>query len=285
MSMTLSASMIAALVAGCSTDYSSSPSPAADPIVSAEDMALATIGTTVVRQGDYQVLRTTGNITAGVTQFRTLLGALNPTRPASSRPGARNQWDGVPAAFTNVDTFPAAFFNTNSPRGVIYATSGTGFASATTDTPTSARISPRVQRVQWDEAVRQCRLTTTDFRCRRVQHAGAVTGFGSVFADVGRSGKTTIQYFDAAGKLLASVSAPTRADSGPVVRRCGVRFPGRGTFRIVAGESPLSATAIDISRGSGKPDLVVMDDFIYGEPHAIASNTQHRVAFREAARG
>src|SRR4051794_16209792 len=99
MSMT-SAAVLATLVAGCSADYNST-GPTPDPIVSAEDVALATQGTTVVRTGNYQVLRTTGNITTGVTQFRTLLGALNANTAGEQTAGRREiNWDGVPAALT-----------------------------------------------------------------------------------------------------------------------------------------------------------------------------------------
>lgn len=274
MSMTLSASMIAALVAGCSTDYNSSTSPTPDPIISAEDLALATIGTTVVRQGDYQVLRTTGNITTGVTQFRTLLGALNPNTAGEQTAGRREvNWDGVPAAFTNVDTFPATFFNINSPRGVVFATSGTGFRVSNDGyTDVRADFAGEFNVFSPTKLFISVGSTTMDvnFVVAGSNTPARVTGFGSVFADVGRSGKTTIQYFDAAGKLLASVAAPTGSDA------TGLSFVGAvfdspivARVRIIAGESPLSATAIDIAHGSGKPDLVVMDDFIYGEPHAI----------------
>src|SRR6185295_8994790 len=102
MSMTLSAAVTAALIAGCSDSYGST-APVVESLVSAEDAALATIGTTLTRQGNYQVLRTTGNITPGVTQFRTLLGAQNPNTVGEQPAGRREvNWDGVPAAFTNV---------------------------------------------------------------------------------------------------------------------------------------------------------------------------------------
>ena len=273
MSMTLSASMIAALVAGCSTDNNST-GPTPDPIVSAEDLALANLGTTLTRTGNYQVLRTTGSITTGVTQFRTLLGALNPNTAGEVAAGRREiNWDGVPAAVTNVDAFPANFFNVNSPRGVVFATSGTGFRISdngytdiradfagefNTFSPTKLFIS--VGSVTMD----------VNFFVAGSNTPAQVTGFGSVFGDVGRSGKTTIQYFDAAGKLLASVSAPVKADA------TGLSFVGAvfdtpivARVRIISGEAPLSATAIDIAHGTSYPDLVVMDDFIYGEPHAI----------------
>lgn len=40
--------------------------------------------------------------------------------------------------------------------------------------------------------------------------------------------------------------------------------------RIIAGDAPLSATTVDLAHGAGKLDLVALDDFISGEPHAWA---------------
>ena len=39
---------------------------------------------------------------------------------------------------------------------------------------------------------------------------------------------------------------------------------------ITSGDAPLSATAVDVSAG-GTQDLVVMDDFVYGEPRQLSS--------------
>ena len=39
-----------------------------------------------------------------------------------------------------------------------------------------------------------------------------VTGFGSVFADVGQAHSTTIEYFDRSGTRLLTVVAPRRSD-------------------------------------------------------------------------
>ena len=38
--------------------------------------------------------------------------------------------------------------------------------------------------------------------------------------------------------------------------------------RITCGDAALSATITDVSAG-GTKDLVVMDDFVYGEPHPL----------------
>ena len=120
----------AVLGAGCSgLDYSSGPgSGPGDPLVSAEDLALQATGMSLVRLADYQVLRATGTINAGVTQYRTLLGIQN-LNTAGEQPAGRREinWDGASAALTNVDTFPKDFFNVKSPRGVLFSTNGAGF--------------------------------------------------------------------------------------------------------------------------------------------------------------
>ena len=95
-----------------------------------------------------------------------------------------------------------------------------------------------------------------------------VTGFGSVFADVGREYTTTIEYFDAAGNRLLRVRAPRRSDANGL-SFVGAVFTSRivARVRITSGDTPIGADAIDDVKGAGqKHDLVVMDDFIYGEP-------------------
>jgi len=268
----LSAMMVAALAAGCSA-ASDSPS-APQSLVSPEDLALMTTGTSVTRTGNYQVLRTTGNITTGVTQFRTLVGALNPNT-AGEQPSGRREinWDGVPAALTNVDTFPANFFNVNSPRGALFTTPGSGFRISNNGyTDLRADFAGEFNTFSPTKLFVSVGSTTMDvsFVVAGSNTPAQVTSFGAVFADVNRSGSSVIQYYDAAGNLLLTASAPAKADSA------GVSFVGAvfdspvvARVRIVAGELPLTATAIDITRAGGKLDLVVLDDFIYGEPHAI----------------
>lgn len=265
-------SMIATIAACSGNDRSTNP--VSDPLVSDEDLALATTHTTLVRDGNHQILRGTGNVFDAVRTYRDLLGALNANQ-AGEQPAGRREinWDGVPAAVTNVDTFPAAFFNVNSPRGVIFSTAGTGFRVSNDGyTDVSATFagefnafSPTKLFVSVGSATMDVRFVVAGSNTPAVS-----TGFGAVFADVGRSGKSTIQYYDSDDKLLLSVSAPAKADSA------GLSFVGAvfdtpvvARVRIVAGEQPLSATAIDLSKPGGRLDLAALDDFIYGEPHRV----------------
>ena len=76
-------------------------------------------------------------ITTTRNQFRTDLGGGTTAGANGSFGGLRREinWDGVPAGFSAPNLLPANFFNTNSPRGAIFTSPGTGFevSGATTD--------------------------------------------------------------------------------------------------------------------------------------------------------
>jgi hypothetical protein len=262
----------AALLAACGDSYDDSTAPAVDPAVAA-DAALATTGLSVARVGNYQVVRATNDVKTGVDAFRTLLGALNPNT-AGEQPAGRREinWDAVPAAVTNTDAFPADFFNKNSPRGAVLATGGTGFRVAddgfASVNATYAGEFNTFSPAKTFAAVGSATLDVRFFVAGSATPA-TVTGFGAVFADVGRSGRSTIEYFDALGNRVAVVAAPRQA-GGAGLSFAGVAFdaPVVARVRITSGETPLGKSALDVERG-GTFDLAVMDDFIYGEPHAI----------------
>ncbi len=78
-----------------------------------------------------------------------------------------------------------------------------------------------------------------------------------------------MEFYDAAGVLLLTVSAPRAVDAN------GQSFAGAlfdtgivARVRIICGDAPLSATLAETNVLVTGPDLVVMDDFIYGEPTA-----------------
>ena len=220
------------------------------------------------------IVRATGDITAAVNEYRALLGTLNPNI-AGEQPGGRREinWDGVPAAFTNNDLFPGNFFNVNSPRGVVFTTSGTGFRISNNG---FVDVNPdyvgefNVFSPPKLFVARGSTITDVQFFVAGTNTPALVTGFGSVFADVGRERSTTIEYFDAAGRQILRVKVPRRSDD------TGLSFAG-ATFvtrivarvRIISGDTPIGADAFDNVKGRGhKRDIVAMDDFIYGEPRA-----------------
>jgi hypothetical protein len=221
-----------------------------------------------------QIVTATGDITPAVNEYRGLLGTLNPN-VAGEQPGGRREinWDGVPAAFTNTDLFPGNFFNVNSPRGVLFTTNGSGFRISSNGyvdvNPHYAGefnfFSPTKLFVAVGSTIIDVRFVVAGSNTPAL-----VTGFGSVFEDVGRARSTTLEYFDAAGNRLETVKVPRASDAQ------GLSFAG-ATFdsgivarvRITVGDTPIGADNFDNVKGAGrKRDIVAMDDFIYGEPRA-----------------
>jgi plastocyanin len=211
-----------------------------------------------------------------LAEFRTALGGvLNaPNTPPADGGRREINWDGVPAALTNVDTFPATFFNVNSKCGAVYQSLGTGlrvdstaFASINPDFAAQfSTFSPKKLFMPVGSNKVEVR-----FQLAGTTTAGLVNGFGAVFADVDRPGSTTIEFFDAHDVSLGKVTAPNHS-SAHLLSFTGAVFEVPIIARVVitSGDAPLSATAVDISAG-GTGDLVVMDDFVYGEPRQLSS--------------
>jgi len=97
-----------------------------------------------------------------------------------------------------------------------------------------------------------------------------VRGFGAVFTDVDLANTTTIQFFDAAGtSLLGPFIVPSVAGAAETLSFLGVSFATSvvGRVRITSGNAALAAGVLE----GGATDLVVMDDFIYGEPVVVST--------------
>jgi plastocyanin len=237
----------------------------------------------------YETLGDSVSIAAKLAEFRTALGgALNaPNTPPADSGRREINWDGVPAALTDVDTFPATFFNVNSKRGAVYSTPGTGLRVDSTD---FASINPDLAAQFSTFSPKKLFMPVGSnkvevrFQLAGTTTAGLVKGFGAVFADVDRAGSTTIEFFDAHDVLLGTVTAPNHSGAH-LLSFVGAVFPSSVIARVLitSGDAPLSATAVDVSAG-GTLDLVVMDDFVYGEPRQL-SNAQVSVGndfFRSA---
>lgn len=220
------------------------------------------------------VISSSGAIEADVASFRTLLGDPNNAAAPGQQPAGRREinWDGVPAQFTNNDKFPHDFFNTTSTRGLVYNGGGhdlevsdRGFADVNPDyagvfNPFSA---PKLFSPVGENDV------DVRFRVAGTETNAAVKGIGVVFADVDRLGSTTITLLGEHGAELGTFTAPVRSDARGL-SFLGISFPGPviSRVRIVSGDGRLGAHAADVTQG-GRHDLVVMDNFLYGEPTAI----------------
>jgi len=220
------------------------------------------------------VIQSSGAIETDVNAFRALLGnPLNGGTPGQQPAGRREiNWDGVPAAVTNTLHFPNAFFNTNSPRGLVYdlvnrglEVSDNGFLNVN---PTYPAEFKSFSGLKTFSPLGDNESDVRFFVAGSTVQAG-VRGFGVVFMDVDIAGKTGFELIGTDGTVLDRFFAPVRSDArGASFLGVVYRNPVIGRVRIVTGDGRLGADQLDISQG-GQHDLVVMDDFIYGEPIAI----------------
>jgi hypothetical protein len=251
----LSALLAAAILAGCSEDKSPvQPKPEPGPQTT--------------------VITATGDIAAKVAEFRTLLGdPANGGTPGQQPAGRREvNWDGGGARpFNNKNNFPADFFNNNVKAGLFLSTSGTGlrndsllFAEVN---PTYANefktFSPKVV----FSAVGSNEITA-NFQIAGATTPAVVTGFGVVLSDVDLDNTTSIEPYDKDGKSLGRYFAPKRSDANGL-SFVGVKYDSAivARVKITCGNSALGAGINDITNG-GVYDLVVADNFLYGEPQA-----------------
>jgi len=208
-----------------------------------------------------------------VNEFRNALGTLNANIAGSFGSGRREiNWDGVPDAFAAPNALPGNFFNVNSPRGVVLVTPGSGFqvsASSASATPIEfGNINPAYSlnfapfSPQRLFTAVGSNITDVNFFVPGSSNAALTRGFGVVFSDVDVANSTLLTFFGLNNQVLATLSAPATTGN-ETFSFLGALFdsPLVSRVRITSGNAILSASSND-------PDVVVMDDFIYGEPVA-----------------
>ena len=222
----------------------------------------------------YETLGDSVSIAAKLDEFRAALGgSLNaPNAPPADSGRREINWDGVPAALTDIDTFPANFFNVNSKRGVVFTTPGTGFRIDSTNfAALNAGLGAQFKFFSPKKLFMPVgsNQLDVDFKLVGTSTNGLVKGFGVVFSDVDRAGSATIEFFDANGVRIALLRAPNH-DGTQLFSFTGAVFatPIIARVRITSGEAALTTTITDLSAG-GVSDLVAMDDFVYGEPRPL----------------
>ena len=227
--------------------------------------------------GDAHIITASCDITTAVGDYRRLLGSLNPNVVGEQSGGRREiNWDAVPALATNTNTFPVDFFNqpvTGRARGAVFSTDGSGFRVSDNDffdvNPSYPDQFNAFSPIKTFSAV-ESNLSNVDFFVAGTNTRAASAGFGVVFSDVDEPGSASIKLIGADGRSFGEFFAPTCPQGFSFV---GVAFdtPVITRVEIKSGKGPLGSTLADVSdrNHQGARDLVVMDDFIYGEPRAI----------------
>ena len=230
------------------------------------------------------------SIQSAVTDFRDALGAPNGNQ-TTELPGGRREinWDG--AVPTDVTTPPVNPFNTFlNTRGAQFTTPGVGlsqappsggpqgglvalFGNATYATTFRTFSAPRLFTPVGSNVTDAAFFVAGSNGSVRA----AVTGFGVIFTDVdqpdgsgpgtkrgNRGSSTLVQFFDAEGRLLFSSFAPASPGNGNF-SFLGIKFNDAriASVRIIAGNVAPGPNDDDAN------DVVMMDDFIYGEPHHL----------------
>jgi hypothetical protein len=101
--------------------------------------------------------------------------------------------------------------------------------------------------------------------------AAEVDGFGAVFTNVELANTSKIDFFDENGKLLTEQFVPT-GTGAQSLSFLGVVFNAGeeiGSVTITSGTAPLASGTND--NPAGGINLVVMDDFLFSEPTAVAA--------------
>jgi hypothetical protein len=219
-----------------------------------------------------------------VDQFRADLGGVNNGVGGSFAGGRREiNWDAAGAdPFQSPALMPDNFFNripppAGSPRGALFSTAGTGFLlSQRVSDGTGQNLRFGDINPSYDEqfqafsetrlfAVQGSLVFDTHFFIPGSPSSPATTsGFGAVFVDVDLDGVTKVELFDSTDSLLHSGFVHAAAS--------GLSFFGASfnageqvaRVRITAGNALLGLN--DAFLDDGFQDVVVMDDFIYGEP-------------------
>jgi hypothetical protein len=232
---------------------------------------------------------TAASIQSTVDAYRVALGEPN-NGNAPGQPSGRREinWDG--GSTTNLNTAVSAgstLTNFQNTRGALFTTPGTGFVQAPVaadpvqfppgglagqfNNPTYGDIFTAFSDSRLFSAIGSNITDVTFFvpvAPGGSNEPATVNGFGAVLTDVDKRGNgnagARIEYFDVDGDLLFSSIVPA--------------LPGDGSlsfFGIVVDDARIARVRItsgNVAPGTddrGRQDVVMMDDFLYGEPQPL----------------
>jgi hypothetical protein len=226
---------------------------------------------------------TASAIQSAVDQFRAALGEPdNGNAPGPLTSGRREiNWDGGGSTATAVVPTPFEGFLVN--RGALFTTWGTDFVQATPDglaetfdNPTYADIFQTFSAPRLFSPIGS-RVTEVHFFVPGGGDVAATTrGFCAVFTDVDRPDGSTpdkhhedrrpstwVRYYGTVGKLLFSGAVPASPGDGSL-SFFGVVFDQARVAKVLI----ISGTAAPGPDDDKNHDIVMMDDFLYGEPQS-----------------
>jgi hypothetical protein len=234
---------------------------------------------------------TAASIQSAVDEFRAALGdPVNGNATTELDKGRREiNWDG--AVPTDVTTPPVNPFNTFlNTRGAQFTTPGIGLSQAPPSGGPQGGLAKLFNNQTYATSFRAfsnfrlftpvgSNITDTFFFVpgSNGNRRAVVPSFGAVFTDVdqpngsgpgtkhgNRGASTLIEFFGADGQLLFSSFVPAAPGDGGF-SFFGIKFndPRIASVRIVAGNVAPGPNDDDTN------DVVMMDDFIYGEPHHL----------------
>jgi hypothetical protein len=241
----------------------------------------------LVRSGQGE---TAAKLRPTVNLFRADLGGGTVIGADGSFLGARREisWDGVGAFNAPPNELPGDFFNVTSPRGVVLSSPGTGFqvsSKASDNTGLAANfghINPAYTNTFLPFSGERLftaldsNVVDVDFFVPGTTRPAYVKGFGVVFSDVDVTSSTIVEFFDPSGISLGAfvvpAGVPALGQTTPTFSFLGVSSSDLkiGRVRITSGTSSLGTTQTD---DPPTRDLVVMDDFIYGEPQEVGASS------------
>lgn len=235
---------------------------------------LASLASTTLATAGPVVRQATGPdaaaIQAAVDAFRNDLGGPNNGSTLGSQLTGRREisWDGGGAA-ANATNFPVNMV-TFSNRGALFESLGTGFQISGQPLPEFGNLNPLYPTL-FNPFSSPRLFTPLDSNTMAVSFIvpavsnftdAAVTGFGAVFTDVDFEGSTFMVFFTPDGRIMHEVEVPAAPGDG-YLSFVGVSFDDGELIGSVLIKSGNTAPGPDETGGR---DIVVMDDFIYGEP-------------------
>jgi hypothetical protein len=232
------------------------------------------------------------SIQSSVDAFRAALGDNNLNNPGPLQKGRREiNWDGGNPNVLDTTAPVNPFLTFRNTRGSQFKTPGVGLSQAPVSggpqgglavlfgNPTYAHIFKAFSASRLFTPVGS-NITVASFSIPGTNGTvpATVRGFGAVFTDVdqpdGRLGlslsprrpSTVIEYFDRHGNLLFSGFVPSAPGNGNL-SFFGIKFDDAriASVRIQSGD--VAPGPID----DAQHDIVMMDDFVYGEPQLSSS--------------